>query len=89
MQAHCNAVPCSARAVHGTALQCDAMPCGTARRGVVSAQSNAGISTGIVNPDMPLSVEIMLIINMWVGRLEIIPILSAIGFMLSMRHSRK
>ncbi len=56
---------------------------------VVSAQSNAGISTGIVNPGMPLSVEIMLIINMWVGRLEIIPILSAIGFMLSMRRSRR
>ena len=56
---------------------------------VVSAQSNAGISTGITGEGMPLGVEIMLIINMWVGRLEIIPILSAIGFMLSLRRSKK
>jgi trk system potassium uptake protein TrkH len=56
---------------------------------VVSAQSNAGISTGISKAGMPIGVEIMLIINMWVGRLEIIPILSAIGFALSMRQSRR
>jgi len=37
---------------------------------------------------MPISVEIMLIINMWIGRLEIIPILSAIGFALSFRGKR-
>ena len=52
---------------------------------VVSAQSNAGISAGIAQAGMPISVEIMLILNMWIGRLEIIPILSAIGFFLSMR----
>ncbi len=52
---------------------------------VVSAQSNAGISTGISQAGMPLSVEIMLILNMWIGRLEIIPILSMVGFALSMR----
>tara|TARA_B100000315_G_C14329750_1_gene474727 strand:- start:101 stop:715 length:615 start_codon:yes stop_codon:yes gene_type:complete len=56
---------------------------------VVSAQSNAGISTGITNAAMPFGVKIMLIINMWIGRLEIIPILSAIGFMLSLRPSRR
>jgi len=52
---------------------------------VVSAQSNAGISAGIAQAGMPISVEIMLILNMWIGRLEIIPILSAVGFFLSMR----
>ena len=52
---------------------------------VVSAQSNAGISAGIAVAGMPVSVEIMLILNMWIGRLEIIPILSAVGFFLSMR----
>ncbi len=56
---------------------------------VVSAQSNAGISAGITHAGMPLAVEIMLILNMWVGRLEIVPILSAIGFALSFRASRK
>jgi len=55
---------------------------------VVSAQSNAGISTGITQAGMPISVEIMLILNMWIGRLEIIPILSTIGFALSMRGKR-
>jgi len=55
---------------------------------VVSAQSNAGISTGITSQGMPLPVQVMLIINMWIGRLEIIPILSGIGFILSIRRSR-
>jgi len=55
---------------------------------VVSAQSNSGISSGIVQPGMPISVEIMLILNMWIGRLEIIPVLSMIGFALSMRAKR-
>ena len=55
---------------------------------VVSAQSNAGISSGITQAGMPISVEIMLILNMWIGRLEIIPILSAVGFALSMRGKR-
>jgi len=56
---------------------------------VVSAQSNSGLSTGIARQGMPLSVEVMLILNMWVGRLEIIPILSAVGFALSTRGKRK
>lgn len=55
---------------------------------VVSAQSNSGISAGIAKFGMPVSVEIMLILNMWIGRLEIIPILSAVGFALSLRGKR-
>lgn len=46
---------------------------------VISAQSNVGFSTGIVSATMPLFAKIMLIINMWFGRLEIIPILAVIG----------
>jgi trk system potassium uptake protein TrkH len=42
---------------------------------VVSAQGNVGISTGVISPTMPDSAKIMTIINMWAGRLEIIPIL--------------
>jgi len=55
---------------------------------VVSAQSNSGVSSGITQVGMPVSVEIMLILNMWIGRLEIIPILSTIGFALSMRGKK-
>lgn len=54
---------------------------------VVSAQSNAGISTGITHYGMPLGVEIMLILNMWIGRLEIIPVLAFAGFLLSLKRN--
>ena len=53
---------------------------------VVSAQSNVGVSAGITSPDMPAVAKAMLILNMWIGRLEIVPILSAIGFALSVRR---
>ena len=58
---------------------------------VVSAQSNGGLTVGIASINMPFLSKIMLIFNMFVGRLEIIPILSAIGFMLSIktRDTRK
>jgi len=36
---------------------------------------------------MPFASKIMLILSMWIGRLEIIPVLSAIGFALSFRKS--
>jgi len=55
---------------------------------VASAQSNAGISTGITEVGMPIGVEIMLIINMFVGRLEIIPILASIGLLLNLRKKK-
>ncbi|SIR31386.1 trk system potassium uptake protein TrkH [Haladaptatus litoreus] len=42
---------------------------------VASAQGNVGLSTGIVGPAMSPLGEGMLVLNMWVGRLEIIPIL--------------
>ncbi|KUG18965.1 potassium uptake protein trkh [hydrocarbon metagenome] len=42
---------------------------------VVSAMCNNGISTGFVSPDMAASAKIMFIWIMWIGRLEIIPIL--------------
>ncbi len=53
---------------------------------VSSAQSNVGLSTGITQLGMPVGIEIMLIINMFVGRLEIIPILASIGLLLSIRR---
>ena len=41
---------------------------------VMSAQSNVGLDAGITGPTMPTVTKGMLILNMWVGRLEIIPI---------------
>ncbi len=41
----------------------------------VSAQANVGLSTGITGHDMPVSSEITLMVVMWIGRLEIIPVL--------------
>ena len=40
---------------------------------VASAQSNAGLSTGITTASLPAAGKIVLIFNMWIGRLEIIP----------------
>jgi len=42
---------------------------------VASAQGNVGLSTGITGPTMNPIAEAMFLLNMWVGRLEIIPIL--------------
>lgn len=42
---------------------------------IVSAQGNVGLSAGIVSGDMPIGAKIITIFNMWIGRLEIIPVL--------------
>ena len=42
---------------------------------VASAQGNVGLSTGITRPAMPTATEVMFLFNMWIGRLEIIPVL--------------
>ncbi|MBU7042355.1 MAG: TrkH family potassium uptake protein [Theionarchaea archaeon] len=42
---------------------------------VASAQGNVGLSTGITGPWMGGISKIALIFNMWIGRLEIIPVL--------------
>jgi len=42
---------------------------------VCSAQGNVGLSVGVTAIDMNSVAKFMLILNMWVGRLEIIPIL--------------
>lgn len=43
---------------------------------VASAQGNVGITTGITGPRMPLAAKIGFIFNMWLGRLEIVPVLT-------------
>lgn len=42
---------------------------------IASAQGNVGLSMGITSANMPDAAEIVMIFNMWVGRLEIIPVL--------------
>ena len=42
---------------------------------ITSAQGNVGLSVGIASPTMPSIPEILLIIGMWLGRIEIIPAL--------------
>ncbi len=45
---------------------------------VCSAQGNVGMSVGITMPSMSAVAKVMLIINMWAGRLEIFPALMLI-----------
>lgn len=54
---------------------------------VCSAQGNVGLSTGITNIGMEPIPKTMLIINMWVGRLEIIPIIVLIRSMLGIKRN--
>jgi trk system potassium uptake protein TrkH len=42
---------------------------------IASAQGNVGLSMGITSPFMPDMAKIVMVFNMWVGRLEIIPVL--------------
>ncbi|MCK9150458.1 TrkH family potassium uptake protein [Methanobacterium alcaliphilum] len=42
---------------------------------VASALSNVGLSSGILTPDSPVLVKIVFMINFWMGRLEIWPVL--------------
>ncbi len=46
---------------------------------VASAEGNVGLSVGITNIDMPVYEKIVLIIEMWVGRLEIFPVLTLLA----------
>jgi len=38
---------------------------------VASAQGNVGLSVGITSPALPLDIKVLLILHMWIGRLEI------------------
>ncbi len=42
---------------------------------VASAQGNVGLSVGITHPGMPTLAKLLLSFHMWLGRLEIIPVL--------------
>jgi trk system potassium uptake protein len=41
----------------------------------VSVQAGVGLSSNITSPEMPASIEVVFILQMWLGRLEIFPVL--------------
>jgi len=49
----------------------------------ISASAAVGLSVGITNPTMPVLLEIVYILQMWIGRLEFIAIAALIGFTIS------
>ena len=40
----------------------------------VSVQTTTGLSTGLTDPSMPVAIEMTFILQMWIGRLEIFPV---------------
>jgi len=54
---------------------------------VCSAQGNVGLTAGITSMSMDTLAKSMLIINMWVGRLEIIPIIVLIRSLFGIRRN--
>jgi trk system potassium uptake protein TrkH len=40
-----------------------------------SAQGTVGLSSNLTAPDMPVVAEVVFILQMWLGRLEIFPVL--------------
>lgn len=54
----------------------------------VSAAAAVGLSVGVTSPDMPVVLQIVMILQMWVGRLEFISVFALLGFGLSMVRGR-
>jgi trk system potassium uptake protein TrkH len=54
---------------------------------VCSAQGNVGLTAGITQIEMPSLAKIMLIFNMWIGRLEIIPIIVLIRSIFGLKRN--
>jgi trk system potassium uptake protein TrkH len=54
---------------------------------VCSAQGNVGLSIGLTSMSMEPLAKIMLIFNMWIGRLEIIPIIVLVRSLLGIKRN--
>ncbi|MCK4902566.1 MAG: hypothetical protein KAS76_04340, partial [Thermoplasmatales archaeon] len=54
---------------------------------VCSAQGNVGLTTGITEITMDPIAKTMLIFNMWIGRLEIIPIIVLVKSMFGIKRN--
>ncbi len=46
----------------------------------ISAGAAVGLSTGVTGPDMPAVLQIVMILQMWIGRLEFIAVFALFGF---------
>lgn len=47
-----------------------------------SAQGNVGLSTGITGPGTPTAVKLAFVLSMWIGRLEIVPVVVTVRMLL-------
>ncbi len=56
---------------------------------VTSAQGGVGYTLGLINNTIPIILKFMLMLNMIVGRLEIIPVLVLFGFISNIRFNKK
>lgn len=55
---------------------------------IISTQGNVGLSLGVIGPGLPDAIKIVLTFLMWIGRLEIIPVLILIrAFVLALKDS--
>jgi len=69
--------------VIGSMITMAAMPQHSAINSIfdsASAQGTVGLSAGVTGIGMPPVVKILFIIQMWIGRLEVIPVLSLFGY---------
>lgn len=53
-----------------------------------SAQGTVGLSSGITDPSMPVGIELAFIFQMWIGRLEIFPIIILLRALILWRPRR-
>lgn len=54
----------------------------------ISAQSGTGLTTGVINNTSPILIKIAFIIQMWMGRLETIPVLVLFGSIYELLQSK-
>ncbi|MBS3940248.1 MAG: TrkH family potassium uptake protein [Actinobacteria bacterium] len=54
----------------------------------VSAAANVGLSVGIVAPDMPVVLQVVYIVQMWLGRLEFIAAFVLVGYVAALVRGR-
>jgi len=54
---------------------------------VCSAQGNVGLTAGVTSMNMEPVTKVMLILNMWIGRLEIIPIIVLVKSMFGIKRN--
>lgn len=49
----------------------------------VSAGASVGLSVGVVDPTMPVFLELVYVLQMWIGRLEFVAVFALVGFVVS------